>query len=239
MQLVIGNKNYSSWSMRPWVLMRQAGIAFDEVLLRFGDMAPDSPFKRELAAFTPVGKVPVLIDDSLRVDGHPLAVWDTLAIAEFLAERFPELGLWPADPAARARARSLCAEMHSGFGALREHCPMNIEAAVTDAAAMAAVGQRVLAEHAGVGRDLARIVEIWSEQLARHGGPLLFGRFSIADAYFAPVCSRIRTYALPVPAPIAAYVDAVFALPGVKAWVDEAMAEHDFVAVDEPYRPVR
>jgi glutathione S-transferase len=236
MRLVIGNKNYSSWSMRPWVLMRQAGIAFDEVLLRFGTMAPDSPFKRELAAFSPVGKVPVLIDDAVQIDGHPLAVWDTLAIAEYLAERFPDKRLWPDSAADRARARSVCAEMHSGFGALRNHCPMNIEAALTDTATMAAVGARALAEHEAVRSDLARIVQIWSELLQRHGGPMLFGGFSIADAYFAPVCSRIRTYGLPVPAEITAYIDRVFALPGVAAWVTEAMAEHDFVEVDEPYR---
>jgi len=236
MKLVIGNKNYSSWSMRPWVLMHQAGIEFEEVMLRFDGFAAGSRFKREIERISPVGKVPVLIDDALQIDGQPLAVWDTLAIAEYLAERFPERALWPEDPATRARARSVCAEMHSGFGALRNHCPMNIEAAVTDAEAMAAVGARLLAEQAAVGSDLARIVQIWSELLQRHGGPMLFGRFGIADAYFAPVCSRIRTYALPVPAEIAAYVDRVFALPGVAAWVEQAMAERDFIEFDEPYR---
>src|SRR5512139_3522166 len=121
MKLVIGNKNYSSWSMRPWVLMRHFGIAFDEVMLRF-DFAPGSAFYRELARYTPTARVPVLVDD----DGF--AVWDTLAIVETLAERFPQHAIWPTDAKARARARSLCAEMHAGFGALRELCAQNLEA---------------------------------------------------------------------------------------------------------------
>lgn len=226
MQLVIGNKNYSSWSLRPWVLMRQAGIAFDEVRIRFDAFTPDSRFKRELAPYTPAGKVPVLIDGDLHV-------WDTLAIAEYLAERFPEHRLWPDDARARARARSVCAEMHAGFGALRTHCTMNMEARLPD------VGARLLREQPGVRADLERIVVLWSSLLAEHGGPLLFGRFTIADAYFAPVCSRVRTYGLPVPVPIAEYVDAVFALPGMQAWVTDAMAEREFLAFEEPYRTSR
>jgi glutathione S-transferase len=226
MQLVIGNKNYSSWSLRPWVLMRQAGIAFDEILIRFDASAPDSRFKRELAAHTPTGKVPVLIDDDLHV-------WDSLAIAEYLAERFPEHRLWPGDAKARARARSVCAEMHAGFVALRSHCPMNIEANLPE------VGARLLREQAAVRDDLDRVIALWSALLAEYGGPLLFGRFSIADAYFAPVCSRMRSYALPVPARIAEYIDAVFALPGMQAWVSEALAEREFLAFQEPYRTSR
>ena len=223
MQLYIGNKNYSSWSMRPWVLMTQAGIAFDEVLLRFDAFTAESRFKREVGKISPAGRVPVLVDDGL-------AVWDTLAIAEYLAERYPEKSLWPQDAKARARARSLCAEMHAGFGALREHCPMNLEATLPE------VGRRVLAEYAGVRDDLERIVHMWTDALAASGGPLLFGSFSIADAYFAPVATRIRTYGLPVPATAAAYVERLFALQAVQAWVRGALAEHDFVPVDEPYR---
>jgi len=223
MQLYIGNKNYSSWSMRPWVLMTQAGIAFDEVLLRFDAFTAESRFKREVGKISPAGRVPVLVDDGL-------AVWDTLAIAEYLAERYPEKSLWPQDAKARARARSLCAEMHAGFGALREHCPMNLEATLPE------IGSRVLAEHAGVRDDLERIVHMWTDALAASGGPLLFGSFSIADAYFAPVATRIRTYGLPVPATAAAYVERLFALQAVQAWVRGALAEHDFVPVDEPYR---
>jgi glutathione S-transferase len=134
MQLFIGNKNYSSWSMRPWVLLRQAEIPFEEVMLRFDSFTPDSRFKTELALHSPAGRVPVLVDEGF-------AVWDTLAIAEYVAEKYPDRQLWPADRQARARARSVCAEMHAGFGALRSHFPMNIEAVVPE------VGQRILREH--------------------------------------------------------------------------------------------
>ena len=226
MKLYIGNKNYSSWSMRPWVLLRQAGIPFEEVKIRFDAFTPESAFKTELARHTPAGRVPVLVDDDF-------AVWDTLAIAEYLAERFPDKPLWPADRRARARARSVCAEMHAGFGALRSHFPMNVEARLPE------VGAKVLAEQAGVRSDLARIVQMWSELLDAHGGPLLFGGFSIADAYFAPVVMRLRTYGVPVPAAIAAYMDRVQALPGVAAWVKDALAEHDFLDFEEPYRQHR
>ncbi len=223
MQLYVGNKNYSSWSMRPWVLMKQAGIAFDEMMLRFDAFAPGSKFKTEVERLNPAGRVPVLVDDGL-------AIWDTLAIAEYLAERFPEKHLWPADMRARARARSVCAEMHSGFGALRHHFGMNIEAALPE------VGARVLAEQPEVRGDVARMVAMWSELLAQHGGPMLFGGFSIADAFFAPVVMRLRTYGVPVPAVIAAYRDRVVALPGVAAWIADALAEHDFLPFEEAYR---
>ena len=223
LQLYIGNKNYSSWSMRPWVLLTQAGIAFEEVMVRFDSLDAGSAFKNTIGRINPVGKVPVLVDDGF-------AVWDTLAIAEYLAERFPEHRLWPADPKARARARSVCAEMHSGFTSLRSHCGMNIEASLPE------IGRIVWRDQAGVRADLARIETIWTELLAAHGGPMLFGAFGIADAYFAPVCSRIRTYALPVSPTAQAYVDRVHALPGVQAWVQQALAEHDFVDFDEPYR---
>ena len=223
MQLYIGNKNYSSWSMRPWVLLRQAGIPFDEVKLRFDAFSPESKFKTELARISPAGRVPVLVDGDL-------AVWDTLAIAEYLAERFPEKKLWPQDVKARARARSVCAEMHSGFGSLRSHFPMNIEAALPE------VGQRVLAEQAGVRDDLARLVGMWSALLEASGGPMLFGPFSIADAFFAPVVMRLNTYRVPVPAPISAYLQRVTALPGIAAWITDALAERDFLDFEEPYR---
>ena len=223
MQLYIGNKNYSSWSMRPWVLMRQAGIAFDEVMLRFDSFSASSRFKTEVARVSPAGRVPVLVDDGL-------AVWDTLAIAEYLAERFPERALWPADRAQRARARSVCAEMHAGFGALRSHCPMNIEARLPE------VGERVLREQAPVRADLDRLVDLWGDALAASDGPMLFGGFGIADAYFAPVAMRIETYALPVPAEIGAWLARLRALPGVAAWITDALAERDFRAFEEPFR---
>jgi len=225
LQLVIGNKNYSSWSMRPWVLMRQFDIEFEELKLRF-DFTPGSGFYQQLARFTPVGKVPVLV-----VDGF--SVWDTLAIAETLADRFPDQPLWPRDPLQRARARSLAAEMHAGFGALRSHCPMNIEAALP------AIGARVLAEQAAVRADLARIDAMWSQQLAASGGPFLFGRFGIVDAYYAPVVARMRAYGLPLSADAQAYADRVWAAPGVAAWVRDALAEQDYLDFEEPYRKSR
>jgi glutathione S-transferase len=228
LQLVIGNKNYSSWSMRPWVLMRQFGIAFDEIKLRFDTLtySPDSPFYRALAQHTPAAKVPVLLIDRF-------AVWDTLAIAEALADLHPGLALWPRDALQRARARSLTAEMHAGFSALRSHCPMNIEASLPE------VGQRVLADQAGVRADLARIDAMWSEQAAASGGPFLFGAFSIVDAYYAPVVARVRTYALPLSPASRAYADRVWAAPGVAAWVADALAEKDFLDFEEPYRKSR
>jgi len=222
-KLYIGNKNYSSWSMRPWVLLKQAGIPFEEVMVRFDSFAADSSFKKTINAVTPTGKVPVLLDGDL-------VVWDTLAIAEYVAEQFPDKTLWPGDKTARARARSVCAEMHSGFTGLRSHCTMNIEASLADAGAL------IWRDQGAVRADVARLVAMWQELLNQHGGPLLFGHFTVADAYFAPICMRLKTYALPLPASIAAYVARVCALPGVKAWIDAAVAENDFLDFEEPYR---
>ena len=223
LQLYIGNKNYSSWSMRPWVLLTQAGIPFEEKMVRFDAFDATSTFKTTVSAINPVGKVPVLVDGGF-------AVWDTLSIAEYLAERFPEKNLWPANTRARARARSVCAEMHSGFTAIRNHCPMNLEASLPE------IGRIVWRDQAGVRADVARLSAMWSGLLAEHGGPMLFGGFTIADAYFAPVCTRLRTYALPLEPQVQAYVDRVLALPSVQAWTQQALAEHDFIAFDEPYR---
>lgn len=227
LQLFIGNKNYSSWSMRPWVLLTQAGIPFEEVMVRFDAFEDDSTFKQSLKGITPTGKVPVLVDGQL-------TVWDTLAIAEYVAEIAGDhpgaQPLWPADRAARAHARSICAEMHTGFTALRGHCPMNIEAHLP------AVGALIWRDKAGVRADLARLVTMWSALLQAHSGPMLFGTFSVADAYFAPVCMRIKTYALPVSDEISAYIDRVYALPSVQAWIAGALAEKDFLNFEEPYR---
>ena len=225
MQLVIGNKNYSSWSMRPWVLMRHFDLPFEEIELRL-EFGADSAFQRALARYTPAGRVPVLL-----LDGH--AVWDTLAIVEALADALPALPIWPRDARDRARARSLCAEMHAGFAALRNHCPMNIEARMPE------VGPRVLAAEAAVRADLARIDAMWSGQIGASGGPFLFGEFSAADAFYAPVVARTRSYALPLSPVSLAYADRVWATPGVSAWVADALAEHDFLPEDEPYRSAR
>ncbi len=226
MQLYIGNKNYSSWSMRPWVLMRQFDIAFDEVMLRFDGFDASSNFKQAIARISPVARVPVLVDGDL-------VVWDSLAIAEYLAEKFADLGLWPRQTRARARARSLCAEMHSGFGALRSHCPQNIEASLPE------VGLRVMAEQPGVRTDLSRLEAMWTEALSDSGGPFLFGAFSVADAYFAPVVGRLRSYALPVSGAVQAYMASVFESAGMAAWVRAALGEHDFLDFEEPYRQHR
>ncbi|TDP62213.1 glutathione S-transferase family protein [Roseateles toxinivorans] len=222
MKLYIGNKNYSSWSMRPWVLLKALDIPFEEVMLRF-DFSEGSAFYRTLAAITPVAKVPVLVDD----DGF--AVWDTLAIAEYLADRHPELAVWPRDRLERARARSLCAEMHAGFGTLRSLCPMNIEAFFPE------IGARLMAENAKLRTDLARIDAIFSSAV----GPFLFGAFGAVDAYFAPVVMRITRFGLPLSPAAAAYVASVQQAPGVAAWVADALTEQDFVADDEPYRTQR
>ena len=149
------------------------------------------------------------------------------------AERFPDKALWPRDARARARARSVCAEMHSGLGGLRSNCPMNIEASLPE------VGKLLWRDKPEVRADVARVISMWSALLAEHGGPMLIGSFSIADAYFAPVCMRLKTYALPVPAAISAYVERVSSLPGVKAWIDGALAEKDFLGFEEPYRLAR
>jgi glutathione S-transferase len=225
-KLYVGNKNYSSWSMRPWVLMKQTGIPFEEVKVRFDSFDADSQFKKTIGALNPVAKVPVLVDGDL-------VVWDTLAISEYLAETFPEKQLWPRAVADRARARSVCAEMHSGFGSLRTLCGMNIEASLAD------VGAQLLKDNDGLRGDVDRIVQMWSGLLDAHGGPMLFGEFGIADAYFAPVGARIKTYGLPVPPAISAYIERVQALPGVKAWIDDALAEKDFLPFEEPYRKAR
>jgi glutathione S-transferase len=223
LKLYIGNKNYSSWSMRPWVLLTQAQIAFEEVVVRIDGFTPESEFKQTLQTITPTGKVPVLQDGDL-------VVWDTLAIAEYAAEKFPEKNLWPQNIGARALARSLCAEMHAGFMGLRSNCPMNIEASLFEQGAI------IWRDKPAVRSDVERIVAMWTQLLEAHGGPMLFGDFSVVDAYFAPVCMRLKTYALPVPPVISAYIERLSALPGVKAWINAALKERDFLDFVEPYR---
>jgi len=230
LKLYVGNKNYSSWSMRAGVLVAQAGIECEEVVVPFDAFTEGSQFKRTMAALSPTALVPLLVDGDLQI-------WDSLAICEYLAERFPELQLWPQDPGARALARSVCAEMHGGFGALRNHCPMNIEADLSTQGAI------IWRDQAQVRADVERIVAMWSGLLDRHAAShadgLLFGRFCIADAYFAPVVMRLTGYGLPVPPVIQAYLARVRGLPGVRSWIDAALAEKQFVAFDEPYRVSR
>ncbi len=222
MQLYIGNKNYSSWSLRAWLLMKQLDVAFTEHRLRL-DGAEGSPFRTTLLALAPTGRVPLLLDDGF-------AVWDSLAIAEYLAERFPDKRVWPADRLLRARARSLSAEMHSGFAGLRTRCPMNIELTMPE------VGVRAAREWPEVIADLRRIDQMWSGQLAQGGGPFLFGAFGAVDAAYAPVCSRIASYGLPLGASSRAYLERVLSLPAMLEWSKNALTEHDFLEEDEPYR---
>jgi len=224
--LYIGNKNYSSWSMRPWVLLKQAGIPFEEVVVRFDSFAPESRFKQQIGPVSPSGKVPVLVDDGF-------AVWDSLAIAEYLAEKFPERQLWPRDARARSRARCVSAEMHSGFQNLRGACGMNVEADLSHAGAL------IWRDKPAVRQDVARLVAMWTELLETHQGPMLFGDFSIADAMYAPVVIRLTRFALPVPESIRAYLQRVQALPGVAAWIEGALQEQDFIPFEEPYRLAR
>lgn len=215
LKLVIGNKNYSTWSMRPWVLLRQAGLAFQEIQLKFDAAAK----VKGIEPYSPTNLVPVLM-----ANGEP--IWDSLAICETVAEMFPDKGLWPADTRARRVARSICAEMHSGFRALREAMPMNIRSAHPGKGMNAAVRQ-----------DIDRIVSIW--QMCRErfgeGGAMLFGTFGIADAFYAPVVMRFVTYAVELPPVAQAYADAVRALAAVREWTEAARRETEFVAADEPY----
>jgi len=218
MQLVIANKNYSSWSMRPWVLLRQAQIPFEEVQLKF-DESDGGLRVAGIEKFSAAGKVPVLM-----IDGEP--VWDSLAIAETVAEMHPEKHLWPEDPVARRVARSVCAEMHSGFQAMRGKMPMNIRSRYP--------GKGLTPESQ---KDIDRIVSLWTQCRERFGGAgsLLFGRFSVADAFFAPVVMRFHAYAVKVPRVAQEYCEAVQALSAVREWSDAARRETEFVAEDEPY----
>ncbi|HEX4986872.1 MAG TPA: glutathione S-transferase family protein [Burkholderiales bacterium] len=202
--LVIGNKAYSSWSLRPWLLMRHAGIAFDEA--RVSLYQPGA--KQVLLDHSGAGKVPVLHDGAQ-------TIWDSLAIAEYLAEKHPEHGLWPADAAARAVARSVSAEMHSGFSSLRSQMPMNVRRRIP---------RQPGAEAAA---DIARIQSIWVDCRKRFGagGPFLFGAFSIADAMYAPVASRFQTYGVGLAEPAGAYAQTLLDLPAFQAWVTGARAE--------------
>ncbi|MBB5047150.1 glutathione S-transferase [Rhodopseudomonas rhenobacensis] len=202
--LVIGNKNYSSWSMRPWLALRATDIAFDEVVIPLYTGAAD---KQRILDVSPAGKVPVLVDGDI-------TVWDSLAIIEYAAERFPEANLWPQDRARRAHARSVSAEMHSGFQALRNECGMNLHRPV---------GAKPLS--AAAEADIARIQAIWSECRQRYGGPYLFGGFSGADAMYAPVVHRFLTYAIATSEEVSAYIAAMTALPAFQQWTKAGLAE--------------
>jgi glutathione S-transferase len=213
--LVIGNKNYSSWSMRAWVLLRQAGIAFKEERIPLFE----DGYRARILQYSPAGHVPVLIDDNG-------AVWDSLAISETVAELYPEKNLWPVNPQGRRLARSICAEMHAGFTALRSAMPMNIRAALPGRG-----------RNAEVDADIGRIAAIWETCRARYGsgGDMLFGAFGIADAYYAPVVMRFMTYGVRLPAVAARYADAVGALAAVAEWMAAARQESEIIGAAELY----
>lgn len=204
--LVIGNKNYSSWSMRPWMALKGTGISFDEIVIPLYTGDAD---KQRILDVTRSGKVPALVDGDI-------TVWDSLAIIEYAAERFPDARLWPQDVVARAHARSISAEMHSGFMALRNECGMNIHRPIRS---------KPLSDDARA--NIARIQQIWTECRARYGGqgPYLFGAFSGADAMYAPVVHRFRTYAIDVTPPVRDYMETMQANAAFREWSDAALAE--------------
>ncbi len=209
LHLVIGNKAYSSWSLRPWILLKHFDIPFDETVIPM--YRPTT--RAEMLAHGPTGKVPVL-----KADG--MAIWETLAILEFIAEAFPDKPIWPKDRAARALARALCAEMHAGFPKLRQSCPTNFRRAPRPTP----IGEEVQA-------DIDRIETAWAETRSAFGqaGPFLFGAFSAADAMFAPVVNRLHAYAIKVRPETRAYMDCVMALPAWQEWIAGGKAEPWFV----------
>lgn len=208
MKLVIANKNYSSWSMRPWLVLQHFRIPFEEIRILLDQ--PDS--HENIVRYSPSGRVPGLVDGAV-------TVWDSLAICEYLAEKFPALALWPGDVAARAHARSVSAEMHSGFGELRTHMWMNIRADFS--------GKGLTP---GVAADIERIVALWEDCLTRYRGPFLFGEFTIADAMYAPVVMRFNTYRPSLCAVAQAYAERLGALPAVQDWVRAARQETEAIS---------
>ncbi|MFZ2155563.1 MAG: glutathione S-transferase family protein [Bradyrhizobium sp.] len=212
LKLVIGNKNYSSWSMRPWLALRANDIAFEEVFIPL--YTDDRADKERILSFTHSGKVPALIDGDV-------TVWDSLSIIEYVAERFPGARLWPEDRAHRAHARSISAEMHSGFMALRNECGMNLHRPV-----------RAIELSADARANVARIQEIWIDCRERYGksGPFLFGTFGAADAMFAPVVHRFRTYAIPVAPAATAYMETMMSVPAFQEWTQGGLAETLLIA---------
>lgn len=211
MRLYIGNKNYSSWSFRPWIAMKAKGIDFEEVLIPFDDDAGNPRFRE----FSPTGKVPTLVDGDL-------TVWESLAILEYVADRFPDLGFWPGQAGPRALARAVACEMHAGFAALRNLCPMNMRREI-----------RAVAVTEALARDVARIETLWADCLERSGGPFLFGAFSNADAMYAPVVNRLEKYVLSDHPAVRAYSAAMKAHPAWIEWETAALAEPWVVPADE------
>jgi glutathione S-transferase len=205
LKLILGNKNYSSWSLRPYLALAHHKIPFEEIVIPLYE----GDYKQQILKYSPAGKVPALVDGDV-------AVWESLAILDYLAEKFPHLKLWPAEPAARAHARAISAEMHAGFAALRQGCPMNLKRV-----------PRPIGLSPEAKADVARVTAIWNDARARFGkgGKFLFGDFSAADCMYAPVATRFRNYAVPIDLVASAYVDAIHALPAFIAWRDAGLKE--------------
>lgn len=211
--LVLGNKNYSSWSLRPYLALAHHKVPFDEIVIPLYE----GDYKQAILKHSPAGKVPVLVEG-------PIAVWESLAILDYLAEKFPKLALWPADPAARSQARAISAEMHAGFAALRKACPMNLKR----------VPRPIVMPLEAIA-DVERVTQIWNGTRERFGkgGKFLFGDFSAADCMYAPVATRIRSYSVPVDLVASAYVDAIHALPAFIAWREAGLKEPWTMAYDQ------
>lgn len=224
--LYIGNKNYSTWSMRPWLVMKHFQIDFTEIMVRFDNFDADSKFKQTILPLNPYGTVPILLDDELVIS-------DSLAICEYLAERHPQLPLWPQNYKIRAKARSVTAKMHSGYSYIRQHLAMNIEAVLPE------IGQIKLRDFPTLRDEINFLDNHLSSLLAESDSSYLFGDFSIADAFYAPMCLRLKGYQIPVSNVLNHYIETICTTEAVAEWIAEALEEKDFVVMDEPYRICR
>lgn len=221
--LYIGNKNYSSWSMRPWVVMKHFEIPFTEKLVRFDSMTNDSIFKRTVLPLNPYGTVPFLVVEDL-------VITDSLAICEYLAEQHHHLALWPSQTKQKTQARSLTAQMHAGYNHLRRYLPLNIEAEFPE------IGNIILRDHPEVKQEIEFLDKLLSSYLTISPGPYLFDNFTIADAFYAPICLRLKNFHIQVSDRLQNYIQTICSTKGVKQWIEDALQEHDFVAIDEPFR---
>ncbi|WP_392562308.1 glutathione S-transferase N-terminal domain-containing protein [Orbus sturtevantii] len=224
--LYIGNKNYSSWSMRPWLILKHFDIEFDEQLVRFDNFTNDSIFKHTILAINPYGTVPVLVDNDITIT-------DSLAICEYLAEKHNDLTLWPKNTKQRAIARNIVAKMHNGYSQIRTHLLMNIEASLPE------VGQIILRDHLNVKSEIEFFDQHISSILMQSNGQYLFGDFTIADAFYAPMCLRLKTYQIATSDILNNYINTICQTKAVAKWISDALAEKDFIPFDEPYRFAR
>lgn len=221
--LYIGNKNYSSWSMRPWIVMQHFAIPFEEKWIHFDNFDENSKFKQTVLTFNPFGCVPFLVVDDF-------VITDSLAICEYLAEQHSALALWPTDIKQRAQARSLTAHMHTGYQKIRQYLPFNIEAQLPE------IGKIILRDHLPVKKEIEFLDNLLSRYLKRSQGNYLFGNFTIADAFYAPLCLRLKNYQIQVSDDLLKYIQTLCSTHGITQWIDAALKEHHFVAINEPYR---